>query len=209
MSTEQWITVWSSFGSAIIGGLIGGGFAILAGRQAHKNSLKLDQVQGQKKIDGILQAIRCELVILGEVYQQQAGGMLEKLKEGEPFDVNFSLTEKYFIVYPNNTDVVGQIEDTDLVKAIVVTYNKANFLIEMFRINNWYLDQLRGLSEVHNQTLQEGSQLIIRTNIAALEKRRIEHAGLLKQVHADLDRETASLLKKIDDYRQRHPVKMA
>src|SRR5450759_454005 len=130
MTTEQWITIWSSFGSAIIGGLIGGGFAILAGSQAHKNSLKLDQVLGQKKIDGILQAIRCELTILGEVYGQQAGGMLEKLKEGEPFNVNFSLTEKYFIVYPNNTDIVGQIEDTDVVKDIVVKNKKAKFLIE-------------------------------------------------------------------------------
>jgi hypothetical protein len=203
MSTEHWITVGSSFGSAIIGGLIGGVSALFAVRQAHKNSLKLDQVQRQQKIDGILQSIRCELVILGEVYRQQAGGILEELKEGEPFNVNFSLTEKYFIVYPNNTDVVGQIDDPGLVKAIVVTYNKANFLIEMFRINNWYIDQRRGLLDIEWKTLQVGSQL---TDIAALERRRIEHAGLLKKVHADLDRETISLLKRIDDYRQRHSV---
>jgi len=207
MTNEQWITVWSSFGSAIIGGLIGGGFAIWAGHQAHRNSLKLDQVQGQEKIDGILQAIRCELVILGEVYGQQAGGMLEELREGEPFNVSFSLTEKYFIVYPNNTDVVGQIEDPDLVKAIVVTYNKANFLIEMFRINNLYIEQRRELLDTHNQTLLEGSQLAIRTNIATLEKRRIEHAALLKKVHKDLDTETTRLLKQIDDYRQHRSSK--
>ncbi len=49
----------------------------------------------------------------------------------------FSLTERYFIVYPNNTELVGQIGDEELSKAIVVTYNRGNFLIELFRINNW------------------------------------------------------------------------
>ena len=196
MTAEQWITVWSSFGSAIIGGLIGGGFAILAGRQAHRNSLKLDQVQGQKKICGILQAIRCELVSVGEVYQQQSGGLLDKLKEGEPFNVRFCLTEKYFIVYPNNTDAVGQIEDADLVKSIVETYIKANLLIETFRMNNLSLDQIRQFQE-------KGPSLTNNASVAALERQRIEIAGLLKKLHKDLDRETSSLLKKIDEYLSR------
>jgi hypothetical protein len=74
------------------------------------------------------------LEILGQIYGQESGGLLENLKEGQPFDVYFSLKQQYFIVYPNNTDVVGQIEDSDLVKAIVVTYNTANFLIESYLI---------------------------------------------------------------------------
>jgi len=69
---------------------------------------------------------------------------LEKLEEGKPHTVYFSMIEtgKYFIVYPHNTEIVGQIDDPELCKAIIITYNKANFLIESFRINNWSLDKL-------------------------------------------------------------------
>lgn len=182
--------------SAIIGGLIAGGFAIwagiLAGNQAHRNNLKLDEIQKRKKIDGVLQAIRCELEISGQIYKQQAGGLLENLKDGQTFDVYFSLKQQYFIVYPNNTDVVGQIEDGDLVKAIVVTYNTANFLIESYLINNWYLDRQRELQGLTTSVLSAN---------------RIKQAVILKAVHAHLISETNNLLAKIDNYRFRHPIK--
>jgi hypothetical protein len=193
----NWTTDWNSLIAAIIGGLIGGGFAIwagiLAGNQTHKNNLKLDEFQKRKKIDGILQAIRYELEILGQIYKQEAGGHLETLKDGQTFDVYFSLKQQYFIVYPNNTDVVGQIEDSDLVKAVVVTYNTANFLIESYLINNWYLDR------------QKESQGMLAQGI--LTANRIKQAAILKTVHAKLISETDNLLSKIDDYRQRHPIK--
>ena len=193
----NWTADWNSLIAAIIGGLIGGGFAIwagiLAGNQTHKNNLKLDEFQKRKKIDGILQAIRYELEILGQIYKQEAGGHLESIKDGQTFDVYFSLKQQYFIVYPNNTDVVGQIEDSDLVKAVVVTYNTANFLIESYLINNWYLDR------------QKESQGMLAQGI--LMANRIQQAAILKTVHAKLISETDNLLAKIDDYRQRHPIK--
>jgi hypothetical protein len=187
---------WNSLMSAIIGGLIAGIFAIwagiLAGNQAHSNNLKLDKIQLRKKIDGILQAIRYELEIQGQIYKQGAGGQLENLKDGQPFDVYFSLKQQYFIVYPNNTDLVGQIDESDLVKAIVVTYNTANFLIESYLINNWYLDRQRELQGLTTQSLTAN---------------RIKQAAILKAVHANLIRETNDLLVKIDDYRIHHTIK--
>ena len=198
---------WSSLIAAIIGGLIGGGFAILAGWQTHRNNLKLDEVQKQKKIDGILQAIRYELEILGQVYQEQAGGLLEKHKAGEPFNVHFSLTEKYFIVYPNNTDVVGQIEDTNLVKSIIVTYNKANFLIEMFRINNLYLAQQKEMEKLFYSTTDTNLLKKWVPPSQNLKAMQIQHTALLSKAHEDLVSETKNLLANIDDYRERHPIK--
>lgn len=210
--TTGWISSvsamdWSSLIAAIIGGLIGGGFAILAGWQTHRNNLKLDEVQKQKKIDGILQAIRYELEILGQVYQEQAGGLLEKHKAGEPFNVHFSLTEKYFIVYPNNTDVVGQIEDTNLVKSIIVTYNKANFLIEMFRINNLYLAQQKEMEKLFYSTTDTNLLKKWVPPSQNLKAMQIQHTALLSKAHEDLVSETKNLLANIDDYRERHPIK--
>ena len=214
----DWITYWCSWITAIdwhpvvpsiIGGLIGGGFAFWGGWRAYKYNLKHSEIQKQKKIDGVLQSIRYELEILGQVYKAQAGGLLEKQKDkaGEPFSVHFSLTEKYFIVYPNNTDVVGQIDDPDLVKSIIVTYNKANFLIEMFRINNLYLGQQ---TEIEKMGLMTVDTLMLRQmNIPLqnLRNRLVEHKQLLIQSHMDLVTETDNLLAKISDYRKRHPIK--
>lgn len=60
------------------------------------------------------------------------------MKDGEFYDGHFSMmTEKYFIVYPNNIEIVGQIGDSVLVNSIVATYTKANLLVEGFRMNNW------------------------------------------------------------------------
>ncbi len=204
MNIEHWITVGSSFGSAVIGALTGGLFAIWAGQQAHKNSLRLDRVQGQKKINGILEAIHCEISILAEVYAQSAGQVLEQLKDGEPFDLHFSLTEKYFIVYPSNTEVVGQIDDPDLVKSIVVTYNKANVLIESFRMNNWYKERIQHIWETTPLQPAHRDEEMHPTELSILKKRMIEHVGLLKRAHQDLGQETVRLLKRIDGYRQRH-----
>src|SRR6478672_3611358 len=35
-----------------------------------------------------------------------------------------------------------------LCKAIVRTYNKANFMLEAFRVNNWYLDKLSDFNKL-------------------------------------------------------------
>ena len=187
---------WNSFIAAIIGGLIGGGFAIwagiLAGNQAHRNNLRLDERQKRKRIDAVLQAIQCELEILGQTYKQNIGGDLEKIKEGQTFDVYFSLKQQYFIVYPNNTDVVGQIEDGDLVKAIVGTYNTANVLIESYLINNSYLERLRELQGLTTQ---------------ALSANRIKQAERIKIAHAKLIGETNNLIAKIENFRRHHPIK--
>ena len=205
----NWISLiaaidWRPVLPSVIGGLIGGGFAVWGGWRAHKYNLKLNEIQKNKKIGGVLQSIRYELEILGQVYKEQAGGLLEKGGIGEPFNNHFSLTEKYFIVYPNNTDVVGQIDDPNLVKSIIVTYNKANFLIEMFRINNLYLAQQK---EIEKMRLLTTDTLLLRqmnTPLQNLRANLIEHKPLLIQVHKDLVSETDNLLAKINTYQQRH-----
>ena len=192
----------SEMKAAIIGGLVGsllgGGLASLVAWQAHKHDLKLEQIQNRKRIDGILLAIRYEIETLREFYEQDIGAMLKELPEGVAFDSHFRMmTEKYFIVYPNNTEIVGQIADSDLVKSIVVTYNKANFLIEGLHMNNWYLDSKKEL---------EKSVSILKQELASLQRQRIDHAKLLKTSQDDLVAEAKNLVAKIDGYRHRYPT---
>lgn len=190
----------------LIGGLatVAGGW--LATIWTHKRNLDLHMFQQQKQIHGILRAIRNELEVLGDIYRMKAGAGLAATKDGEPYQVYFSLTEKYFIVYPNNTEIVGQIDDPELCKAIVVTYNKANFLLEAFRINNRYLDKLSELNKI--QAVQQMAVTpYVQNNLVATRERLAAHAGQLKLGDADFKRETESLLAKIDNYLSNHTVK--
>jgi hypothetical protein len=79
-------------------------------------------------------------------------------------------------------------------RAIVVTYNKANFLIEMFRINNWYLEEHQKIVDVSEQGYDTGAEM------TRLLETRINHAQALKAVNENLDFETKNLLEKIDKY---------
>jgi hypothetical protein len=179
--------------SALLGGCIAGFFALFAVRMTHKYDLKLAKAEGTKQVDGVLLAIQAELQILESEYAARSGRILEGLPDGRTFDVFFSLTQQYFIVYPNNSAIVGQIDDDALVTSIVTTYNLGNFLIEQFRINNWYL-QL----QVDNHRM---------ANTDTFQPNRVQHAKMLKQAHKDLHRATEELLQMIKKYRTTHLVK--
>ena len=100
---------WSSMIAAVVGGALTGGVTLLANRQIHSYNVRLHQLQQQNRIRGVLNSIRYELEILGKTYAEQAGGLLNQTANQTTFDIHFSLTEKYFIVYPNNTELVATL----------------------------------------------------------------------------------------------------
>src|SRR6266446_6219831 len=109
---------WNPLIPSLVGGLITGTFAILATWFTYRHNVRLNKKQQQRRINGTLRAIRYEMEIAGMLYMQKGGGAVEKLEAGKPYQSYFSLTEDYFIVYPKNTDIVGQLEDPELCKTI-------------------------------------------------------------------------------------------
>ncbi|HWQ90821.1 MAG TPA: hypothetical protein VN673_04060 [Clostridia bacterium] len=174
--------------SAFIGAVIGSVASYIL-------SLRSDKKQKQKQINAVLRAIRYELEILSGYYDRTSGGLLAKVKEGEPHLTYFVLGEEYFIVYPNNTEIVGQIDDAELCKAIVGTYNKANFLREGFRINNLILDQGKNAEGDGRENLP-----------SVIFEKLVQSASILKTIDADLKQETKNLYAKMDSYLRNHPT---
>lgn len=162
-----------------------------------RQELEMMRNEATERINGILRAIRYELETVSLFYMETSGRLLGKVKDGEPYMTYFLLNQDYFIVYPNNTDVVGRITDKDLCKAIVTTYNVANFLLECFHINNAYLDRLREFARLQ---AQHPLDHYIDTNLKAIHQQLVEAARQLKRVEAELKRQTDSLMVKIDDY---------
>ena len=193
---------WSSLIPSIIGGLIAGTFAIVATWFTYRHNLTLNQIQQQRKINGFLMAIRNEVEIAHDIYRRKAGNVIEKVADGKPCLTYFSVTEKYFIVYPNNTEIVGQVNDPDLCKAIIDVYNTANYVMDGLRVNNWYLDKR---SEYGRQNLNhtDGG---VRLNIKTVEEHLVSYAPGLKQGNTVLNQKVDNLFAKIDDYLQHHLI---
>jgi hypothetical protein len=185
----------------LAGGIVAGFFALFGIARTYRNNRKLVAQQKQSSINGLLRLIRFELEILGQQYLQTSGDLLGKLPDGQPYHYHFSLTEKYFIAYPANTGLVSQIDDVELCKAIVVTYNRAHFLIEIFRINNHYLDKLAENERLENQNHEDK---LAAANLTAIRGSLALQARILKDVSKDLKRETENLFAKIESYLVKH-----
>src|SRR5262249_46908666 len=145
-------------------------------------------------IDEVDGGIRDELEILVQIYEQNTGGELEKTGECEPFWTYFLLSDKYLVVYPNNANIVGHIDDAELSKAIVVTYNTAMALIAAYRINNSYIDRARNLGGTGPDALLPKEQ----------EQTMGRHTRRLKSIHVNFKSAAADLLVKLESYRKRH-----
>jgi hypothetical protein len=188
---------WHSFVPAIVGGLITGSFAIsaqfFATSQTFKNNARLARNQSQKRINATLQAIRYEFEIGYDIFHRKAGKHLETLPDGQACMVRFSVPDQWLIVYPNQTEIVGQIDDKDLCKAIIYAYNEANYVLDGMKINNWYLDQLMERQKANMTTLH-------------YEQHLRDYSPKLKIGNQKLKEQRDNLFVKIDKYLECHQI---
>jgi len=191
---------------AIIGALFGGWAVLRSAKKQHENDKRLANLERQRRIDGVLQAIYYEIKILGEVYDDAAGKVLATIPDGGECRVQFSLTQDYFIVYPANCEVIGQIDDDEkLVEVIINTYNIANFLIEIYRINTLLLEnQIKIQTKITDNMPVTQSHAMWQAKVNQYSQYLRDSARDLKKYDAKLKGLSADLLSKIDAYRKKH-----
>lgn len=194
---------WNSLAAGVIGAIVGGGFAIAAAWQSHRHNVSLERLQSEQTIDGILHAIRIEWSVMLNEYVW-LGDKLDAVKDGDGFTHFFKITRDYFIVYPNNTSIVGQIGDPELCLRIVTAYTKANTFLDAIEVNNQNEERLQELKLLK---VSDPPPELFEKQFRAHLNRMAEFVPHLKQSHQELKDEAGKLAKAIDTYRQRHPVK--
>ena len=196
---------WHTLIPGLVAGLLTGGFAILAQFFAtlwtYENNMRLAGIQSQKRMTAILQAIKYDFEVAYEIFYRKAGKELEKLEDGKPFRNYFSVPDKWLIVYPNHTEIIGQMDDKDLCKAIIQTYNEANYVIDGMRVNNWYLDRL---TEYQKRVAENLPGDHARMNLQSYEKLLVDFAPGLKEGNKKLKEWKDTLSAKIDNYLASH-----
>ncbi len=182
---------WSAIVGAIIGGGIAGYFSLRAVKEAHKNDLDLQGKNKEQTVKAFYKAIFDEIDTLWSHYTVDIGSKIEALQTGQPFLWSFLVIQDYFTVYNSNASLLGQINDDDLRRAIVVTYTKAKGLVDSFRFNNDLIQKLDSWEGVY----KPNPDLTVHINQQKERYLRglVQYAVMLKKSHTEVQKEVENL----------------
>ncbi len=183
----------SSLVSAIIGGLIAGGFALLATHISYKNQIKQAQENDEKLIKSLLQSIHDEIETIYEIYQDSIGEKIDSLNEGEALNVYYPIESDYFTVYRSNCFLIGRITDNDLRKQIIKTYTLAQGMVDAFHQNSAFVEKRVDAYELFIGTQDE----VHKTYFQEHDNQLVEYAKIIKESHMSFKQEISELFKKL------------
>lgn len=168
------------FFSGLVGAAVGGIFTLYATNKTIKATYEAEERQEQVEIRSLLSSMGVELNALWQFHQRRIGLKVEELKEGEAVLFYYPLTQDYFTIYNSNASFVGRLDDTELRKVIVVTYNKCKKVVDGFIYNNaLFVDYQR----MRYDTLETGNQ---NPNQAAKLQELQQYAQIIKADHFEL-----------------------
>lgn len=113
---------------------------------------RVDKASDEKKqIESFLNSIKSEISSIWSRYYDTIGKSIESLKEDEGFDSYYPIFDNYFIVYDNNTNLIGSL-DKELSEILVKTYIIAKGLKDSFVFNNQLLNEVRRYHDLAQET---------------------------------------------------------
>lgn len=184
----------NSFGSAIIGAIVGGiltgVFSLIATKQAYNYQKSQTKHNDSILINSLLQSINDEIETVFEQYQNTIGNSIEDLKEDEPLLFFYPIHSDYFPIYNNNCNLIGRIPNHTLRKQIIHTYTLAKSITDSFRLNNELVSKFESAKKLYEQTLVQAHQL----QAYAHQKVLINYAKVLKDSHNNLIKEVNNCL---------------
>jgi hypothetical protein len=156
---------WQGIGGPLVGGLVGGLFAVVAQMLANNAQRKRDRISEHEALRSVLKAIKTEV----EVYQSENLNTIaqtieerENIKERGFNPGPLALTRiarNPFIVFDSNAAQVGRLSDDDLRKNIVSGYGVARAFVDILNFNTsrvqfWYDAEMAGERSANAQQIQ-------------------------------------------------------
>ena len=185
-----------------MGGLLAGGFALLATKKAHDHALQRREREEDDLVRALLQSLHDELETLWDRYHRGMGVQLEALQDGQPCLLYFLANQDYFTVYRQNSHLLGKISGADLRKAIIVTYTQAKGILDSYSLNNHFIQEYERLLYL----FQETGQQIHQQNANALLQVLTKMALQLKAAHNELKEQVEEVLQKLRKTGRLHDI---
>jgi hypothetical protein len=125
----------------LLGAFIAGLTGYISSLRIHKLEVEQREKEEAEFKNNVLRAIRTELEAISAVYDAGMGKVLKENEKSEILLIKLSITQDWFTVFNANAVHLGKIEK-DISGRIVATYALGKALIEEFRINNKYVDEM-------------------------------------------------------------------
>ncbi len=186
----------SEFFSAIIGGI----FVLLGTMAAYYFQKKQSQNESEERLRNFLKATSVELKSLidkGESIVSFLGHDLENA-ERPPF-FQFKMSEKYFVVFDNNTSLIGHISNEQLRSNIISVYINIKSFVDSMKLyeenhERYYYSFLLPIETESNKIIQKAAnktnEKILKDSsyflIAAYQSRKDEVENLINLINSFL-----------------------
>lgn len=126
---------WAAWVQAV-GSVIAIFVAIGVSYWQHRAQERRDRRREAQDVENMLDSIHDEIEILWSGFNQKIGEMLLQSKPGVPFAVTWPGPVRPFVIYEGHNDKIGMVQDAEVRRAIIVTYARADGLLQSFRMNN-------------------------------------------------------------------------
>ncbi len=102
----------------------------------------LGRIRQKEQVEAVLQAIYEELSVINKIFQPTDSMDSWRAYEEEKtfYKEIFPISQDYLLIYTSNVNLVGKIENAELRRKIVHTYAALQSCINVYMINNKFLD---------------------------------------------------------------------
>ena len=196
---SQILIVVAALFSAWLGAKVGGREtrkATIEGiERSHQKELERKDKIKSDKMQAFYQSIYTEIKTIWEAYMSKLGRDIENLKDEEPLDSYYPLTENEFPIYMSNLHLIGDIADSKIRELIVRTYAKGRGIVDSIRMNNQILREYTTWDWYAAESCIE----IHGSRAKAEKKRLIEYAQVIKKQHFEIKPDVVILLQKLKE----------
>ena len=140
---------WQGIGGPLVGGLIGGSFAVLAQIVANGAQRRRDRKTERQAVTATLEAMEAELEVFQKVVLDELSGIFKDWDQKWLAQVPINLppvNQNYFTVFESNAATIGRIKDPQLRQSMVNVYSTAKGLVDAVSYNTqkyWIWERLR------------------------------------------------------------------
>lgn len=147
LSSSEW-AAWVQAVGSVAAILVAVGVSYLQ----HWAQERRDRRREAQDVENMLYSIQDEIEVLREGFNEKIGMSLMQSARGTAFLWSWPAPERPFVVYEGCKDKLGKIEEHGLRRLIIVTYARAEGLLQDFRTNNALIEKHDRANHAWQQT---------------------------------------------------------
>jgi hypothetical protein len=183
---------WSELFSGIFGAIIGGTCSVVA-VVIQSRATQAGQVATEARyIEGFLDSILEEVETVWRVYQDRVGHRVEGLGPNDGLFYVFPVFSDFFSVYHGTTFAISRVNDIELRRAIVRTYTLSKGLLDSYRLNNLFMENLSRL-----QALQADNDPLVARSIQQTAQQIQGYGPSLKEIHMEVKKSVDDVVNRL------------